>query len=86
MHNFALIWAAGYIAPRHMQAIRETGNDLIAAVRVPMQSLNHQLKAAHFIFNMNGQDSKGFKAAWIQSLTGFSPLIHFVMTRKETVA
>jgi len=30
--NFALIGAAGYIAPRHMQAIRETGNDLIAAV------------------------------------------------------
>lgn len=32
MHNFALIGAAGYIAPRHMQAIRETGNDLIAAL------------------------------------------------------
>ncbi len=28
--NFALIGAAGYIAPRHMQAIRETGNNLIA--------------------------------------------------------
>jgi UDP-N-acetyl-2-amino-2-deoxyglucuronate dehydrogenase len=31
MKNFALIGAAGYIAPRHMKAIRETGNNLIAA-------------------------------------------------------
>ena len=31
MNNFALIGAAGYIAPRHMQAIKATGNDLIAA-------------------------------------------------------
>jgi UDP-N-acetyl-2-amino-2-deoxyglucuronate dehydrogenase len=32
MHNFALIGAAGFIAPRHMQAIRETGNRLVAAL------------------------------------------------------
>lgn len=32
MKNFALIGAAGYIAPRHMQAIKETGNDLVAAL------------------------------------------------------
>ncbi len=31
MHNFALIGAAGYIAPRHMQAIKATGNNLVAA-------------------------------------------------------
>ncbi|MEM8526566.1 MAG: Gfo/Idh/MocA family oxidoreductase [Bacteroidota bacterium] len=31
MKNFALIGAAGYIAPRHMQAIKETGNNLVAA-------------------------------------------------------
>jgi UDP-N-acetyl-2-amino-2-deoxyglucuronate dehydrogenase len=30
--NFALIGAAGYIAPRHMKAIRETGNNLVAAL------------------------------------------------------
>jgi len=30
--NFALIGAAGYIAPRHMKAIRDTGNRLVAAV------------------------------------------------------
>tara|TARA_Y100001958_G_C21245351_1_gene574996 strand:- start:2362 stop:3315 length:954 start_codon:yes stop_codon:yes gene_type:complete len=29
--NFALIGASGYIAPRHMNAIKETGNNLIAA-------------------------------------------------------
>ena len=30
MKNFALIGAAGYIAPRHMRAIKDTGNNLIA--------------------------------------------------------
>ena len=29
--NFALIGAAGYIAPRHLKAIKETGNNLLAA-------------------------------------------------------
>jgi UDP-N-acetyl-2-amino-2-deoxyglucuronate dehydrogenase len=32
MKRFALIGAAGYVAPRHMQAINETGNDLVAAL------------------------------------------------------
>ncbi len=32
MKRFALIGAAGYIAPRHMIAIRQTGNDLVAAL------------------------------------------------------
>ncbi len=31
MKNFAMIGAAGYIAPRHMKAILETGNNLVAA-------------------------------------------------------
>ncbi|AOW12654.1 oxidoreductase [Hydrogenophaga crassostreae] len=31
MKNFALIGAAGYIAPRHMRAIKDTGNHLAAA-------------------------------------------------------
>ena len=30
--NFALIGAAGFIAPRHMKAIRETGHRLVAAL------------------------------------------------------
>ncbi|MBP7865806.1 MAG: Gfo/Idh/MocA family oxidoreductase [Acidobacteria bacterium] len=29
--NFALVGAAGYIAPRHLQAVRDTGNHLVAA-------------------------------------------------------
>ncbi len=32
MKNFALIGAAGYIAPRHLQAIRDTKNNLVAAL------------------------------------------------------
>ncbi len=31
MKSFALIGAAGYIAPRHMKAIKDTGNELVAA-------------------------------------------------------
>lgn len=31
MKNFALVGAAGFIAPRHMQAIRDTGNRLVLA-------------------------------------------------------
>jgi UDP-N-acetyl-2-amino-2-deoxyglucuronate dehydrogenase len=31
VRNFALIGAAGYVAPRHMRAIRDTGNRLVAA-------------------------------------------------------
>jgi len=30
--NFALIGAAGYIAPRHLQAIKDTNNNLVAAL------------------------------------------------------
>jgi UDP-N-acetyl-2-amino-2-deoxyglucuronate dehydrogenase len=32
MPNFALIGAAGYVAPRHLAAIRDTGNTLVAAL------------------------------------------------------
>lgn len=31
-YNFGLIGAAGYIAPRHMKAIKDTGNNLVAAL------------------------------------------------------
>jgi len=30
--NFALTGASGYIAPRHLKAISETGNDLVACI------------------------------------------------------
>ena len=32
MKNFALIGASGYIAPRHMKAIKDTNNNLVAAI------------------------------------------------------
>lgn len=32
MRNFAITGVAGYIAPRHLQAIKDTGNQLLAAV------------------------------------------------------
>lgn len=31
MYNFAIMGVAGYIAPRHLNAIKETGNNLVAA-------------------------------------------------------
>jgi UDP-N-acetyl-2-amino-2-deoxyglucuronate dehydrogenase len=34
MKNFALIGVGGYIAPRQLQAIKETGNNLIAALDI----------------------------------------------------
>lgn len=34
MKNFALIGAAGFIAPRHLKAIKETGNNLLAALDI----------------------------------------------------
>ena len=32
MKRFALVGAAGYIAPRHMRAIKDTGNTIVAAL------------------------------------------------------
>ena len=34
MKKFALIGAAGYIAPRHLKAIKETGNTLAVAMDI----------------------------------------------------
>lgn len=34
MKNFALTGVAGYIAPRHLKAIKDTGNNLVAAVDI----------------------------------------------------
>lgn len=50
MKNFVLIGAAGYIAPRHMKAIKETGNNLLAALD-PHDSvgvLDQYFPEAHF--------------------------------------
>lgn len=50
MSNFALVGAAGYIAPRHMQAIKATGHTLVAALD-PKDSvgiIDSYFPAAHF--------------------------------------
>ena len=31
-YNFAITGVGGYVAPRHLKAIRDTGNNLVAAV------------------------------------------------------
>ena len=50
MKNFVLIGAAGYIAPRHLKAIKDTGNNLLAALD-PHDSvgvLDQYFPGAHF--------------------------------------
>ncbi len=32
MENFALLGVSGFVAPRHLKAIRTTGNEVIVAV------------------------------------------------------
>ncbi len=48
MKRFALIGAAGYVAPRHLQAIQETGHTLIAGmdIRDPAGIISHYFPAA----------------------------------------
>ena len=43
MKDFALIGAAGYIAPRHLKAIKKTGNNLVAAMD-PFDSITRSYK------------------------------------------
>ncbi len=38
MKRFALIGAAGYIAPRHMKAIKDTDNVLMAEIDVDLST------------------------------------------------
>lgn len=50
MKRFALVGAAGYIAPRHMKAIKDTGNTLVAAMDVndSIGILDSHFPEAHF--------------------------------------
>ena len=55
MKNFVLVGAAGYIAPRHMMAIKETGNNLIAAYD-PYDGvgiIDSYFPKAHFLHNLS---------------------------------
>jgi UDP-N-acetyl-2-amino-2-deoxyglucuronate dehydrogenase len=50
MPNFALIGAAGYVAPRHMKAITDTGNNLVAALDISdsVGVIDSYFPGAHF--------------------------------------
>lgn len=50
MKRFALIGAGGYIAPRHMKAIKDTNNDLVSAMDIndSVGVLDSHFPAAHF--------------------------------------
>lgn len=50
MKNFVIIGAAGYIAPRHLKAIKETGNNLLAAFDIhdSVGVLDAYFPEAHF--------------------------------------
>ena len=50
MKKFALIGVSGYIAPRHMAAIKDTNNDLIAALA---QNESVGIIDSHFLLNLN---------------------------------
>ena len=54
MKNFVMVGAAGYIAPRHMRAIKETGNNLIAAYDLTMEIgvIDSYFPNASFLLNL----------------------------------
>lgn len=65
MRRFALIGAAGYIAPRHMKAIAETGNDLVAAMD-PKDSvgvIDQHFPDAHFFTEFERFDRHIYRCA-----------------------
>lgn len=55
MKKFALIGAAGFIAPRHMHAIKETSNQLIAALDISdsVGIIDSYFPDADFLLNLN---------------------------------
>jgi len=65
MKNFALIGAAGYIAPRHMQAIKATGNQLVAALDVndSVGIIDSHFPDAEFLLSSNALTGTSTKFA-----------------------
>ncbi len=59
MKNFALIGAAGYIADRHMRAVKETGNRIVAATDQfdVMGRMDSFFPEAEFFLNFNEFES-----------------------------
>lgn len=56
MKRFVLIGAAGYIAPRHMRAIQDTGNTLVAALdpNDSVGTIDSYFPIQPFLQNLNG--------------------------------
>lgn len=72
MKNFALIGAAGYIAPRHLKAIKETGNNLLCAID-PHDSvgiLDQYFPHADFFTEFERFDRHADKIRRLQGSTG----------------
>lgn len=55
MKRFALIGAGGYVAPRHMKAIKETGHTMIAAMdkNDSVGIMDSYFPEADFLLNLN---------------------------------
>ena len=58
MKRFALTGVAGFVAPRHLKAIKETGNELVAAMdrSDSVGILDHYFPGASFFTNLEGLD------------------------------
>lgn len=67
MKNFVLVGAAGYIAERHMRAIRETGNTIVAATDQfdVMGRMDSFFPEAEFF--LNEKEFETFVAQWQKS-------------------
>ena len=68
MKNFVLVGAAGYIAPRHFLAIKETGNNLLAAMDVndSVGVIDQHFPNADFFLNFD-QLEKFIERQWLDS-------------------
>lgn len=55
MKRFALIGAGGYVAPRHMKAVKETGHTMIAAMdkNDSVGIMDSYFPEADFLLNSN---------------------------------
>lgn len=74
--RFALIGAAGYVAPRHMGAIQETGNCLVAALDKSdsVGIIDSYFPGADFLLSLNASTATSTNCAepiWVRLSTTF---------------
>ena len=58
--RFALIGSAGYVAPKHLKAIKDTGNNLVAALD-KVHEFNTPIQEAYIIGSTVGMSAVGVK-------------------------